>query len=96
MALVHSYALTAREGSGDAMQEAFEALAEAVKTIAGSKGAMVLRDRKDPLKFLFLEFWTDEASRNAAGPQLPKAVMGRLMAAVSGPLQMNGWDQVAG
>lgn len=96
MALVHTYALTAREGSGDAMQAAFEALAEAVKGIAGSEGAIVLRDRKDPLKFLFLEFWADEASRNAAGPQLPKDVMGRLMAAVSGPLQMAGWDRVAG
>ena len=96
MALVHSYTLGAREGSEDELQGALEALAEAVKTIAGSQGAMVLRDRKEPGKFQFLEFWADEASRNAAGPQLPKDVMGRLMAAVGGPMQMASYDRVVG
>lgn len=96
MALVHSYTLGAREGSEDELQGALEALAEAVKTIAGSQGAMVLRDRKEPTKFLFLEFWADEAARNAAGPQLPKDVMGRLMAAVGGPMQMASYDRIAG
>jgi len=96
MALVHSYALTAREGSEDELRGALEALAEAVKTIAGSQGATVLRDRKEANKFLFLEYWVDEAARNAAGPQLPKDVMGRLMAAVGGPMQMASYDRVAG
>ncbi len=96
MALVHSYQMTARAGSESALGTALEALGEAVKGIAGSQGAMVLQDRKEAQKFLFLEFWDDEASRKAAGSQLPKAVMGQIMAAIGGPLQMADWDRLAG
>jgi quinol monooxygenase YgiN len=96
MALVHSYAMIAREGSEAALAEALEALAAAVTHIAGSQGAMVLRDRKEAQKFLFLEFWDGEASRKAAGAHLPKDVMGRIMAALGGPLQMADYDRLAG
>lgn len=96
MALVHSYDLTARQGSEEALGQALEALGEAVKSIAGSQGAMVLRDRKEANRFLFLEFWDDEASRKAAGSQLPKDVMGALMAAVGGPIRMADFDRLAG
>jgi quinol monooxygenase YgiN len=96
MGLAHSYVMTARAGSEDALGAALEALGEAVKHIAGSQGAMVLRDRKEPGKFLFLEFWDDAASRAAAGSQLPKDVMGRIMGAVGGPLQMADYDRIAG
>jgi quinol monooxygenase YgiN len=96
MALVHSYQMIARGGSEDALAAALDALAQAVKGIAGSQGAMVLRDRKEAQKFLFLEFWDGEDSRKAAGSQLPKDVMGRIMAALGGPLQMADWDRLAG
>jgi quinol monooxygenase YgiN len=95
-ALVHSYQMIARVGSEDALAAALEALAEAVKGIAGSQGAMVLQDRKEAQKFLFLEFWDGEESRKAAGSQLPKDVMGRIMATMGGPLQMADWDRLAG
>ena len=96
MALVHSYHMIARAGSEDALALALEALGEAVKGIAGSQGAMVLQDRKEPQKLLFLEFWDSEESRKAAGSQLPKDVMGQIMAALGGPLQMADWDRLAG
>lgn len=96
MAIAHSYDMTAHAGREDALREALEALGEAVKGIAGSQGSMALQDRKEPQRFLFLEFWQDEASRNAAGPQLPKDVMSRIMASVGGPLKMAGYDRVAG
>jgi hypothetical protein len=96
VALVHSYTMIAKEGSQDALAAALEALGEAAKGIAGSQGAMVLRDRKEARKFLFLEFWDGEDSRKAAGSQLPKDVMGRIMAALGGPLQMADYDRVAG
>lgn len=96
MALVHSYDLTARNGSEEALGSALEALGEAVKGIAGSQGAMVLRDRKEANRFLFLEFWDNEDSRKAAGSQLPKDVMSALMAAVGGPIRMSDFDRVAG
>jgi len=96
MAIAHSYDMTAHAGREDALSEALEALAEAVKGISGSQGAMVLQDRKEPQRFLFMEFWEDEAARNAAGPMLPKDVMGRIMASVGGPLKMAGYDRVAG
>ena len=96
MALVHSYTMIARAGGEEALGEALGALGEAVKTIAGSQGAMVLRDRKEAQKFLFLEFWDSEESRKAAGSQLPKEVMGRIMAALGGPLQMADYDRLAG
>jgi heme-degrading monooxygenase HmoA len=96
MALVHSYAMTARAGSEDALGQALDALSEAVKTIAGSQGAMVLRDRKEAQKFLFLEFWDSEESRKAAGSQLPKEVMGAIIGALGGPLQMADYDRLAG
>jgi quinol monooxygenase YgiN len=95
-ALVHSYQMIARVGSEDALAAALEALAEAVKGIAGSQGAMVLQDRKEAQKFLFLEFWDGEESRKAAGSQLPKDVMARIMAVMGGPLQMADWDRLAG
>ena len=41
-ALVHSYQMIARAGSEDALASALEALAEAVKGIAGSQGAMTV------------------------------------------------------
>lgn len=96
MGLVHSYQMTARAGSEAALAAALEALAEAVKGIAGSQGAMVLQDRKEAQKFLLLEFWDGAESRQAAGSQLPKEVMGQIMAAVGGPLQMANWDRLAG
>lgn len=96
MALVHSYTMIAKTGSEDALAAALEALGEAAKGIAGSQGAMVLRDRKEPQTFLFLEFWDSEESRKAAGAQLPKEVMSRIMAALGGPLQMAEYERVAG
>jgi quinol monooxygenase YgiN len=96
MALVHSYDLTARPGSEEALGQALEALGEAARKIAGSQGAMVLRDRKETNRYLFLEFWEDEASRKAAGSQLPKDVMNALMAAVGGPIKMADFDRLAG
>ena len=96
MALAHSYTMIAKPGSEAALAEALAALGEAVKGIAGSQGAMVLRDRKEPATFLFLEFWDSPASRGAAGSQLPKDVMGRIMAALGGPLQMGEYDRLAG
>ncbi|MCB2080488.1 MAG: antibiotic biosynthesis monooxygenase [Novosphingobium sp.] len=96
MAMVHSYTMTAREGSADALEAALGALAEAVKGIAGSQGATVLRDRKAPLTFLFLEYWDSDESRKAAGSQLPKDVMGAIMGALGGPIVMADYDRLAG
>jgi heme-degrading monooxygenase HmoA len=96
MALVHSYTMTAKPGSEPVLAQALEALGAAVKGIAGSQGAIVLQDRKEAQKFLFLEFWDNEDSRKAAGSQLPKEVMGQIMAALGGPLQMADYDRLAG
>jgi quinol monooxygenase YgiN len=96
MAIVHSYDMTAATGKADDLGAALEALAEAVKTIAGSQGAMLLRDSKEPQRFVFLEFWADEASRKAAGSQLPKDVMGRIMGSVTGSIGMADYDRIAG
>jgi quinol monooxygenase YgiN len=96
MAIVHSYDMTAATAKADDLGAALEALAEAVKTIAGSQGAMLLRDSKEPQRFVFLEFWADEASRKAAGSQLPKDVMGRIMGSVTGSIGMADYDRIAG
>jgi quinol monooxygenase YgiN len=94
--LVHSYVITARDGSEAELAATLEALGAAIKAIAGSESTMILRDRQNPARFTFLEFWADEASRNAAGAQLPKDVMKRLMAAADGPIEMASYDRVAG
>ena len=96
MAIVHSYDLTANTGKDEELGSALRDLAEAVKSIAGSQGAMVLRDSKETQRYLFLEFWADEASRKAAGSQLPKDVMGRIMGSVGGPIRMADYDRIAG
>ena len=93
MAIAHSYAMTAREGSEEALGTALDALAAAVKGIAGSQGTIVLNDRKEPQKFLFIELWDSTESRKAAGSQLPREVMGAIMAALGGPLQMADYDR---
>lgn len=94
MELVHSYVMTARAGSEAAMEQALLDLAAATRKIAGSQGAIVLRDRKEPNRFQFLELWDNVESRGAAAQHLPKDVMTRLMATVGGPLQMAGWDRL--
>lgn len=94
MAMAHSYAMTAREGSEDALGAALEALASAVKGIAGSQGALVLNERKEPQKFLFVELWDSDESRKGAGPLLPKEVMGAIMAALGGPLQATDYARL--
>jgi len=96
MTLVHTYDLTSHPGQEDALGGALDELSQAVKSIPGSQGAMVLRDRKDTNRFLFLEFWEDEASRKAAGSQLPKDVMGKIMGAVGGPIKMADFDRLSG
>ena len=96
MALVHSYLMTAKAGSEEALGETLAKLTDALKGVAGSQGAMVLRDRKEPQKFLFLEFWDKEESRKAAGSQLPKDVMGALMGTLAGPLQIGDYERLAG
>ena len=96
MAIVHSYDMTAHAGKDQDLGNALKALAEAVKHIAGSQGAMVLQDSAEPHHFVFLEFWEDEASRKAAGSQLPKDVMGQIMASVGGPLKMADFARIAG
>ncbi len=96
MAIVHSYDLTAASGKADDLGSALADLGEAVKTIAGSQGTMLLRDVKEPGRFLFLEFWEDEAARKAAGSQLPKDVMGRIMGSVAGAIGMADYDRIAG
>jgi quinol monooxygenase YgiN len=94
MSLVHSYVMTARSGSEAALAEALGRLAAAVQDIAGCEGAAVLQDRKEPTRFQFLEHWDTPASRAAAGSQLPKDVMGAIMAALGGPLQMAEYDKL--
>ena len=96
MAIVHSYVMTARAGSEAAREQALRDLAAATREIAGSEGAIVLQDRKEPGKFMFLEMWDSIESRGAAGAQLPKEVMTRLMGTVGGPLQMAGYDRLEG
>ena len=96
MALVHTYVMTAREGGEAVMEAALRDLAAATATIAGNRGAMVLRDRKEPNRFQFVELWESAEARGAAAQHLPKEVMTRLMGSVGGPLQMAGWDRLAG
>ena len=94
MAIAHSYDMTAKAGSEEALGKALQALAEAVKGIAGSQGAMVLQDSKENQRFLFLEFWEDAESRKAAGSQLPKDVMAVIMGSVAGQLKLSGYDRL--
>ena len=96
MAIVHSYTMTAREGKEADLLAALEDLAKAARGIAGSEGAVVLQDRKEPQTLLLLEMWDSEESRGAAGKQLPKDVMARVMAAQGGPIKMALWDRRAG
>lgn len=94
MAIAHSYDMTAKAGSEEALGKALQALADAVKAIAGSQGAMVMQDRKERQRFLFVELWADEASRKAAGSQLPKDVMMVIMGSVAGQLKMADYDRL--
>ncbi len=96
MPLVHSYRLSASEGQEEALFEALEKLAVTVREIAGSQGAMVLEDAKSPGSFAMLEFWDTAESRAAAGSQLPREVMGKIMAAIAGPIDMALYNRRSG
>ena len=93
MAMAHNYAMTAREGSEEALGAALEALASALKGIAGSQGALVLNERTAPQQFLFVELWDSDESRKAAGQLLPKDVMGAIMGALAGPPKATDYDR---
>ena len=94
MSIVHSYTLTAAPGKADELAAALVALAAAAAQLAGSGGARVLRQQADPEVFVFEETWADAAARNAAGPQLPRAVMGAMMAALGGKPQSALYDVI--
>ena len=96
MSFVQSYQMTARDGSGPALEQALHDLGATLDQISGSLGTMVLRDRADAGKFSFLEFWTSDQARDAAGAHLPKDVMGRIKDALGAPPQVAGYDKLGG
>lgn len=94
MAIAQSYILIAKSGSEEDMAAALRDLAAVATGFTGSEGTRILRDRKQPNRFQFVEFWVDDDARNAAGKQLPKDVMGRIMGAVGEPPKMDVYDLV--
>ncbi len=95
MGIVQSYAMTAKAGRESELGNALRALAVAVSAMDGAERAAALQDRKESGSFLFLEFWQDEKSRKAAGAQLPKDVMARVMDAAESEMTIAGFDRLA-
>ncbi len=95
MGILQSYAMTAKAGRENELGDALRALAEAVSAMAGAERAEALQDRKQSGNFLFLEFWQDDEARKAAGAQLPKEVMARVMDAAESEMTIAGFDRLA-
>jgi quinol monooxygenase YgiN len=94
MGMVHTYVLVAKETEGETLASALHELGAVLATLPGSQGSRLLRDRASPLAFLFLEFWESEDARKAAGPHLPQAVMGRIMASLDGRPTIASYEDV--
>lgn len=82
---VRMYLMRAAEQDGQALGTALAAVVAALAGMPGAQGAMIWQDRADPARFRFIELWSDEAARLAAGPQLPKSLMAAVFAALAGP-----------
>jgi quinol monooxygenase YgiN len=85
MTVARVYIMHAMESADATLEAALDALADAVRPIAGCEGVELLRDIGNERRFLFIEKWSDEEAHKAAGPQLAKDVLAPVMAALDGP-----------
>ncbi|MCP1470782.1 quinol monooxygenase YgiN [Sphingobium sp. OAS761] len=85
MSVARHYMMTAREGMDATLETALRTLADAVRALPGCDGVELLRDIGNERRFVFIERWTSVEAHKAAGPQLDKAVIAPMMAAIDGP-----------
>ena len=67
------------------MEAGLEALADAVRAMAGSQGVEVLRDLGNEKRFLFIEKWESEEAHAAGLDALDKSLLAPVSAASDGP-----------
>lgn len=92
MTIARSYSLRAATGKEAQLEEALGALAAALSKAEGCKGAQILRNLDQAGHYRFLESWAGEASRTAAGRGVDKAIMDKLMSALSEPPGTENFD----
>ena len=84
MTIARHYIMTAKPGTGDALRSALEALADAVRPLAGCEGVEMLRDTEAADRFVFIEKWASIDAHKSAASQLPKEAFGPMMATLAG------------
>ncbi len=84
MSIARSYLLTAAADKEVQLEEALTDLASALSKAEGSEGTRILKDMNNPQSYRFMEFWTNEVARKAAGRLVDEGIMGRMMGALDG------------
>jgi heme oxygenase (mycobilin-producing) len=84
MTVARLYRMEAALGKSTELEAALTALATVVRSISGCRGVELLRDVGSLEQFVFIEKWESIKAHEAARSQLPKAVLGPMMAALAG------------
>jgi quinol monooxygenase YgiN len=78
MTYVRHYGMTAKPSVGGDLEMALISLRGVVAALPGSVGVILMRDRADADRFVFIERWTDAGAWKAAGAAIPAEVMGQV------------------
>jgi quinol monooxygenase YgiN len=90
------YQMIAAAGKDQALLDALVALERVVRPLEGCLGVELLRDVKQPNKFLFVERWRTVEAHKAAGALLPRASFDPVMQALAGPPEGSYQEYVLG
>jgi quinol monooxygenase YgiN len=96
MTIARVYQMVAADGKEQALLDALVALERVVRPLDGCLGVELLRDSQQPNKFLFVEKWRTVEAHKAAGPLLPRASFGPVMAALAKPPESSYQEYLLG
>jgi quinol monooxygenase YgiN len=96
MTIARLYQMIAADGKEQALLDALIALERVVRPLEGCLGVELLRDTRQANKFLFVERWRTVEAHKAAGPSLPRASFGPVMAALAQPPESSYQEYLLG
>lgn len=96
MTVARLYRMTAAEGKEEALLEALTTLAKVVRPLDGCLGIELLRDKKRPGSFAFIEKWQSVEIHKAGAAALPAGTFDPVMANLAGPPEASYQDYLIG
>jgi quinol monooxygenase YgiN len=92
MTMARLYKMTAADGKEETLLAALQDLKKVVAPLGGCQGIDIMRDRKQPGVFLFLERWQSAEIYKEAAGHLSKDTLGPVMAVLGPPPEASSLD----